>query len=136
MKKVLLLLVLFGMLSMVTPVYAADVDGLWAGSDPEGSPVFAMARENGGLILFTILDYWEGRMAAWIPLAGPFDGTTGNLFLILTSEANGNIAQSLTGTFSLTTPATATLTLTSCTNFPQQDNCGPVGAVINFVKIF
>ena len=135
MKKVLLVLVLFGLLSVVTTVHAADADGVWICSD-QNCPVVAMSRVNGGAILFTMLDLWGGYMADWWPLFGPFDGTTGQLSLIITSEANGNIAKSFTGTFTLTSPTSASLTLTSCTDYPQQNNCAPVGAVRNFSKIF
>ena len=135
MKRVLMVLVLLGLLLVGASVYAADADGVWICTDQD-CPLVAMSRVNGGAILFTVLDLFEGKMADWIPLFGPFDGTTGQLSLILTSQANGNIPKSMTGTFSLTSPTSATFTGNSCTNFPQQDNCGPAGTVLNFSKIF
>ena len=124
MKKVLLVLALFGLLSVVSPVYAADVDGAWLMSRGD-NPVAALAmlKADGGELLVTFCDYSEALMAAWAPFLGPFDGTNGQLSLALTSQANGNLPKSMTVTFTLTSATTATFTVTSCTNFPQQDNC-------------
>ena len=124
MKKVLLVLAVFGLLSVVSPVYAADVDGAWLvsrGDNPVAA--LAMVRVDGGQLLFTYCDYSEALMAAWAPFLGPFDGTNGQLSQVLTSQANGNLSKSMTVTFTLTSATTATLTITSCTNFPQQNNC-------------
>lgn len=136
MKKVLLILVLFGLLSAVTPAYAGDIDGAWAISSNNQVMGYAMIRADAGNILVVICDYWQALMADWMPLAGPFDGTTGNLSLIFTSQENGNLPSSLTATFTLTSATTGTITIGSCTNFPGQDNCGPSGSVVDLSKIF
>lgn len=139
MKKLssvaMLVAMLVAMFAVSTPAYAGDVEGLWYYSAPDGQSV-AMARVNEGYLLLTIMGNLTSNMDYWMPFFGPFDGTTGNLSLILTSEANGNLPQSSTVTFSLTSPTTATLTVTSCTNFGNQDNCPPNGSVVNFTKIF
>jgi hypothetical protein len=136
MKKLLLFGMLFVMLTVITPAYAADADGLWYGSSPDGSTMLGMTRENSGYLLYTFLDCYEWRLADWFPLFGPFNGTTGNLSLILTSEANGNIPQAVTVIFTMTSSSTATLKVASCTNFATQDNCPPDGTVLNLTKIF
>jgi hypothetical protein len=137
MKKVLLVLVLFGLLSAVSPVNAADVDGAWLVSSPfDPTAAVAMLKEDGGLLLATYCDYSNALMRAWLPLLGPFDGTNGQLSLVLTSQANGHLPESLTVAFTLTSETTATVTITSCVDFPQQSNCPPTGLVFNLVKIF
>lgn len=141
MKKLLsaamLMVSLVVMLGVITPAYAGDADGLWYSPLPDNSgPYLAMTRVNGGSMLFTFLDCWGWRMADWVPLFGSFDGTTGNLSVILTSEANGNMPQSATATFTLTSATTAKLTISSCVNFPNQNNCPPDGTVLNLTKIF
>ena len=135
MKKLLVVAMLFMMFAVITPAYAGDTDGLWYHPESEGG-FFAMTRANGGYILFTVMDLYEMKMEAWMPFFGPFNGTSGDLSLILTSEANGNIAQSMTATFNLTSPTTATITITSCTSFPQQNNCPDSSPVFDLVKIF
>jgi hypothetical protein len=139
MKKLLsvamLVAMLVVMLAVITPAYAGDVDGLWYSSTPDHQSV-AMARVNEGYLLFTVMGDFTTNMNFWMPFFGPFDGTTGDLSLILTSEANGNLAQLATLTFRLTSPTTATVTTTSCTNFENQDNCLPNGTVLNLTKIF
>lgn len=140
MKKVLLVLALFGLLSVVSPVYAADVDGAWLVSRSD-NPVAALAmlKADGGQLLITYCDYSEALMNAWVAFLGPFDGTNGQLSLVLTSQANGNLPETMTLTFTLTSAATATVTGTSCTNFPQQNNCPTTAAELQplqLVKIF
>jgi len=140
MKKLLSLVLpvvtLVMMFTINTPAYAGDADGLWYGTDYSGGPLVGMTRENSGFLLYTFLDCYKWTLPDWFPIFGPFDGTTGNLSLLLTSEANGNIPQSLNVTFTLTSPSTSTLTVNSCINFPGQDNCPPNGTVVNLTKIF
>jgi hypothetical protein len=129
MKKVVLVLVLLALLSTGAVVSAADVDGVWYCSSPDCSK-YAMTRANGGSLLFTVLGY---DLASWVPMYGPFDGTNGYLTLLLTSQAHGGMPQSATAVFTVTSPTSATLTVTSCTDFPQQHNCPPVGVVYTMV---
>ena len=139
MKKVLLLLVMFGMLSAVTPGYAADVDGAWLVSIPS-KPIAALAmlRANGGQLLATWCGWDNGNMDFWGAFLGPFDGTNGQISLILTSQAIADrLPQSMTGNFTLTSATTATFTPTSCIDFPGHDDCvGTVGLLIQFEKLF
>ena len=136
-KAVVVVMMLLGLLAVVTPSYADDVDGLWYYSGSADSSAFAaMIRENAGYMLVTFLDCYEWKLSNWSLMYGPFDGTTGNLSLVLTSEANGNLPQSVNATFSITSPTTAVLTINNCSNFPNQDNCPPDGTVGDLVKIF
>jgi hypothetical protein len=128
---------LFVMLAVITPAYAGDADGLWYASLPDQSgPLFGMIRVNGGYMLLTFLDDWNWQMPDWFPVFGPFDGTTGNLSLLLTNEANGKIPQALNATFRMTSSTTSTITIDSCINFANQDNCPPNGTVLDLTKIF
>ncbi|MGE5301206.1 MAG: hypothetical protein ACM3MB_09630 [Acidobacteriota bacterium] len=135
MKKAVVVMMLLGLLAVITPAYAGDVDGLWifVGASDTSQVSFGMVRENADILLVTIL---TADTLAWIPMYGPFDGTNANLSLLLTSESNGNFPATFTGSFSLTSPTTGAFTTTSCTNFPQQDNCPPNGFVFNGTKLF
>jgi hypothetical protein len=137
MKKVFLVLALFGMLSAVAPAYATDVDGAWLASSAQ-DPILglAMIRANGGQLASVLCGWNHGNMSSWGVFLGPFDGTNGQLSLVLTSQGNGLFPQSMTINYSLTSATTATGTVTSCADFPQLSNCPPVGTVFQLEKIF
>jgi hypothetical protein len=119
-------------------VYAQDADGVWVASIPgESDVVLAMTRESvNDLLILTFLSDWDGTMNAWIPFAGRIDNNTGTLSLVLTSQENGNIPSSATGLFNLTSPTTATFTVITCSNYPGQSSCLPIGSVFNFTRLF
>ena len=139
MREALFAATLILLVSVATSTYAADVDGAWSitGMPDPKAQAYAMTKESNGRLLLVWEDNYGGTMGAWMPLIGPFDGTTGNLHLLSTSQANGNLPQAVTCTFTLTSPTTATLTVISCTNFPQQDNCPPPGSpALTLTKLF
>ncbi len=138
MKRSLFFLMVLCLLAAGTPAYSA-VDGIWlhqsAGADDE--TVGAMVMVIDGTMYVAALPV---AMNDWLPLVGPFDGTTAYLsqwFNQRTFVSAGNISQpqSMSMTFTLTSPTTATLTITSCVDFPQYDNCAPVGSVFNITKL-
>jgi hypothetical protein len=148
MKKVLVLFVLFGLLSVVTPVFAADVDGVWLlQTNPSaltGDDALVTIRANGGFIFVSFMPL---EMNDYIPLFGSFDGTTGTvteLFNQRTFNPNNQPItepESLTVTFTLTSPTTAKVTITSCTDFSDivakgESSCAPTGTTFTIVKIF
>ena len=145
MKKVLVLFVLFCLVSMVTPVFAADVDGVWLQqTNPSAitaNDALVTIRANGGLIFVSFMPL---EMNDYITLFGSFNGTTGTvteLFNQRTFNPNNKPItepQSVTATFTLTSPTTATVTVTSCTDFSDiaESSCPPPGATFTIVKIF
>jgi hypothetical protein len=136
MKKMLVVAILFVIFAVIGPAYADSVDGLWAFSASD-TVYFVMVRANGGTLLATVLGgFSNDRLNWWQPYFGTFNGTTGNLSLIVTSQSNGNLFQSADLTFDLTSPTTAILIVTNCTNFPNQNNCPPIGTIFSLAKIY
>ena len=129
MKKLLVLLVLFVMLSVVTPVYACDVDGLWALIPPDLSlSSFVMLRENSDVLLMTNL---ELGMDDWQAFFGPFDGTTAHLTTLVSRWEQLGI------TCIFLSPDSASCAIISCTSTAsiQCDN-DTIGRTFTLQKLF
>ena len=128
MKKLLLVSVLFLLLSVVTPVYAGSVDGLWAMILPDQSlNSFVMLRENSGVLLVTKMNLEYD----WEAFYGQFDGTTSNLTTLVSKwEQYG-----LTCTF--LSPDSASCAVTSCTSTASsQCEDGVIGFAFTLQKLF
>jgi len=129
MKKLLLVSVLFLLLSVVTPVYAGSVDGLWSMTAPDQSlNSFVMLRENSGLLLMTKL---ELGLNDWAAFYGPFDGTTSHLTTLVSRWAQLGVTCTFLSTDS------ASCTVTSCTS-TASDQCldGIIGFTLTLQKLF
>ncbi len=143
MKKVLVLFALFGLLSVVTPVFAADVDGVWLlQTNPSGLTIddaLVMVRENGGFIAVAFMPL---EMNDYITLFGPFDGTTGTVTQVFNQRTfdpnNQPITEpaGLSATITLNPDTTATVKITSCTDFSDVSTCPPPGTTFTIFKIF
>ena len=129
MKKLFFVSVLFLLLSLVTPVYAGSVDGLWAFIAPDQSlSSFVMLRENSGTLLLTNL---ELGMDDWEAMYGPFDGTTSNLVTLVSRWEQIGI------TCTFLSAGSAACTVTSCTSTSSaQCDSDTVGKTFTLQKVF
>jgi hypothetical protein len=129
MKKLLLVSVLFLLLSVVTPVYAGDVDGLWALIPPDLSlGSFVMLRENSDVLLMTNL---ELGLDDWQAFFGPFDNTTAHLTTLVSRWEQLGI------TCNFLSPNSASCAIISCasTASTQCDN-DTIGTTFTLQKLF
>lgn len=132
----------------VFAVFSADVDGVWLlQTNPSaltGDDALVTIRANGGFIFVSFMPL---EMNDYIPLFGSFNGTTGTvteLFNQRTFNPNNQPItepESFTVTFTLTSPTTATVTITSCTDCSDivakgESSCAPTGTTFTIVKIF
>ncbi len=137
MKRSLFFLMVLCLLAAGTAAYAG-VDGIWMQPSENLAETFgAMVMVINGTMYFAVLPL---EMGSWLPYAGPFDGTTAFLSQWFNQRTFGGtvditMPQFSTATFTLTSPATATIMITGCADFPQQNNCAPVGTVLNITKI-
>jgi len=127
MKKLVIISVLFVLLSVVTPVYAGSIDGLWTITLADGTlHSFAMARENSGTLLIVIL---ETDQSIWDAYWGSFDGTTSHMTTLFSLYAQVEL------TFELTSSTSGSGTITNCMSIVG-DSCPSIGTVFSMQKLF
>ena len=129
-KKVLIVALLISVLFFIPSLtFSADVgniDGLWWSPVPGAESYFFMARENGGVVLLTMLD---GTDMSWIAFYGTISGNSVELSSLISPGLTA-----FAGNVTFNSATEAVVVITDCQ--PPEECVFPSNLEIPFIKIF
>jgi len=122
----LLITVLFFIPSLALPADCGNIDGLWMSPAPGAESYFFMARENGGVVLLTMLD---GTDMSWVAFYGTISGNSMEMSVLINPELT-----EFAGDITFNSATEAVSVITACQ--PPEACPFPLNMEIPFIKIF